>query len=76
MPNNGHIRVKVRAGERKESFVEKATHFEITVKEPAQENQANDRVRALIARHFKIPVSKVRFVSGQRSPNKRLEIIR
>lgn len=75
MPSSGQIvRVKVRAGSRKESFVDKTTHFEIAVKEPARENRANERVRTLLARHFKVAVSKVRFISGQRSPNKRLRI--
>jgi len=77
MPNSevALVRVKVRAGARKESFVAKTpTSFEIAVKEPAEENRANDRVRALLARHFKTGVPKIRFVSGQRSPNKRFSI--
>jgi uncharacterized protein (TIGR00251 family) len=79
MPNDEGIliRAKVRAGARKESFVEKAKGvFEITVKEPAEENRANTRVVALISRHFRISASKIRIVSGQRSPGKKLRIYR
>lgn len=76
MPNSGKsIRVKVRAGARKESFVQKPTQFEISVKEPAEENRANDRVRELLARHFGVAIQKVRFEAGVRSPNKRFRIV-
>lgn len=69
------VRAKVRAGARKESFVAKAeTVFEISVKEPAEENRANARIIELIARHFRVPAHKVRIVKGLRSPGKTLRI--
>lgn len=69
------VRVKVRAGARKESFVEKAaTSFEIAVKEPAEDNRANDRVRALLARHFKVATQKLTIVTGQRSSRKTIRL--
>jgi uncharacterized protein YggU (UPF0235/DUF167 family) len=73
--STGIVRVKVRADARKESFVQKSTRFEISVKEPAEENRANERVRALLAQHFGVPIQKVRFEAGMRSPNKRFRII-
>jgi uncharacterized protein (TIGR00251 family) len=69
------VRAKVRAGARKESFQAKSeTVFEISVKEPAEENRANARVVALIARHFRVAAIKVRIVKGQRSPGKTLRV--
>lgn len=70
------LRVKVRASARKEEFFQTAENaFEAHVKEEPLQHAANDRVRALVARHLNIPVSKVRIVAGMRSPNKRLEVI-
>lgn len=65
------VRVKVRAGARKESFVEKEPgSFEIAVKEPAEDNRANRRVIELIVRRFGVPASSVRIRTGARSPRK------
>jgi uncharacterized protein YggU (UPF0235/DUF167 family) len=66
-----YIHVAVTPGVRKESFEElKPDHFAIKVKEKAMRNMANDRVRALVAKHFSVPVGRVRLVSGHRSPSK------
>jgi uncharacterized protein (TIGR00251 family) len=76
MPNKT-VRVKVRAGARKESCVEKQEGvFEISVKEPAEKNRANARVVELIARHFRVAAREVRIVKGQRSPGKMLRVSR
>lgn len=69
------VRVKVRAGAAKESVVRKSgTVFEISVKEPAAENRANARVRALLARHFGLPLVRVRIVSGHHASSKKFHI--
>lgn len=69
------IRVHVRAGARKESFVARTeTQFDVSVKEPAEDNQANDRVRTLLARHFKVAPQKLTIVTGQRSPRKTIRL--
>jgi len=66
-----YIHVKVKAGARKESFSQKSEdHYEISVKEKAERNQANARVIELVAEHFKIPISKVRITNGHRHPSK------
>lgn len=74
-----YIHVKVTAGAGKESFrpvrskasgQESEDHFEASVREKAERNMANARVLELIARHFKVPVSKVRIVNGHRNPSK------
>ena len=75
--------MKVTAGAGKEwmkplrskaSGQESKDHFEISVREKAQTNMANTRVLELVARHFKVPVSKVRIVNGHRHPSKLLII--
>jgi uncharacterized protein YggU (UPF0235/DUF167 family) len=68
-----YIHAKVTAGAGKESWKEKnKDHFVVSVKEKAERNMANARVLALVARHFKVPLNKVRIVNGHRSPSKLL----
>lgn len=70
-----YIHVKVTAGVRKESFVQKSEdHFEVSVKEKAERNMANTRVLELVAGYFKVPVKKVRIVNGHHHPSKLLII--
>ena len=54
--------------------VEIKNGLEISVKEPAQRNLANTRVREIVAARFKVPFSAVRILSGHRSPHKLLSI--
>jgi uncharacterized protein YggU (UPF0235/DUF167 family) len=69
------VRVKVKAGVRKEIFRRVSEEaFEISVKEKALVNRANERVMMLIAQHFCVSVKKVRMVSGHHRPNKRISI--
>lgn len=70
-PSPAKISVRVTAGARKELFEKTGeSEFVISVKDPAERNEANDRVRVLLARHFRVPVSSVRFVSGMRAKKK------
>jgi uncharacterized protein YggU (UPF0235/DUF167 family) len=70
-----YIHVKVKAGVKKESFVQKTEDsFEISVKEKRERNEANTRVLELVANHFKVPINKVRIVNGHRHPSKLLVI--
>lgn len=72
-----HVRVAVKSSARRESLEEtKKNTFSITVREKAERGEANDRVRALLARHFRIPVSAIRFVSGARSTKKTFDVVR
>lgn len=69
------IKVKVKTGARKESFVQKKDdHFDISVSEKAERNMANKRVRELIARHYSIPLGRVRIVTGHTKPSKILSV--
>ena len=68
-----YIKVRVIAGAKKEVFKEKSPdHFEVSVKEPAEQNRANRRVISLFETHFKL--SGIRLVSGHHSPSKILSI--
>lgn len=66
-----HVRVRVTPGAKKESFVQQEdTIFLASVKEPAERNEANDRVQQLVARFFNVPVKSARMLSGHRSLQK------
>ena len=75
-----YIHVKVTAGAGKESFrprLSKKTweprpedHFEVWVKEKAENNLANTRVLELVALYFKVSKNKVRIVNGHHHPGK------
>jgi uncharacterized protein YggU (UPF0235/DUF167 family) len=70
------VRVKVKADARREKFEKVGeTEFEAAVKEPAERNMANRRVQRLLADHFNLPVTSIRFISGMRSPSKIFEIV-
>lgn len=70
-----NVRVKVFPGSKKESIsVGKNGVLSISVKEPAEENRANTRVRELLARHFGVTERSVRMETGRRSPTKRFII--
>ena len=66
-----YIKVKAIAGAKKEvvKALSKDT-LSISVREPAERNMANKRIIELTARHFSVPVGKVRIISGHHSPSK------
>ena len=69
------IHVKVSAGSKKEELNQKSDdHFEVSVREKAERNLANNRVVELIANHFKISKSNVRIINGHHNPTKLLSI--
>jgi uncharacterized protein YggU (UPF0235/DUF167 family) len=69
------VKVKVVAGAKKERLEEeKEGVFTIAVRERAERNEANTRVRELVAEYFAVPVGKVKMVAGHRSPTKWFEI--
>lgn len=69
------IHVKVRAGSKKEEFNQKSDHhFEISIREKAERNMANNKVVELVANYFSLPKSRVRIINGHHSPSKLLSI--
>ena len=72
-----YIRVRVQPGAKKESIEQVSeTEFHIAVREKAERNLANGRVRELLARSYGLESREVRLVSGHRSPNKIFDIIK
>jgi uncharacterized protein (TIGR00251 family) len=68
-----YIKVKVKAGARKET-VERISddHFDISIKEKAEHNYANTRILEIIRNIF--PNKPVRIISGHHSPSKIISI--
>lgn len=70
-----YVRVEVKPGAKRESVmhIDDKT-LSIAVKEPAAQNQANIRVRELVAEELGVPIGKVRMISGHRSPRKIFDV--
>jgi len=70
-----YIKVRVTPDAKKETLEQDSSdHFTVSVKEPAEQNRANKRVIALIAKHFRVLTRKVRMVSGHHSGGKILNV--
>ena len=70
------VKVGVIPSSRKERFEEAGNNeFTAAVKEKPKRNEANDRVQRLVARHFNVPVTSVRFRSGVRGKIKAFEVV-
>jgi uncharacterized protein YggU (UPF0235/DUF167 family) len=72
-----YVKVRVYPDNKKE-VVEKLRegHYEIRVKEPAERNLANNRVRILIGREYGVDDNQVRIVTGHHSPVKILDVLK
>ena len=70
-----YVRVAVIPGAKKEKVTrESDTRFEMQVKEPAERNLANRRVKTLLAEHLNVQEGKIRLVTGHRSPVKMFDV--
>ncbi len=70
------VRVRVNAGARRETQITISDNkLQISVKEPAADNRANDRVRSMLSVYYRVPVSDIRIISGHHHPSKSFEII-
>ncbi len=70
-----YIRVQVKPNAKKESIIQTDSKtYSIAVKEPAQQNLANIRVREILAVLLGVSVPAVRMISGHRSPRKIFDI--
>lgn len=66
-----YVRVAVYPASKRESFTEQGPHrYEIKVKEPAERNLANKRVKEMLAAHYKTTEKEVRLVSGHQNSRK------
>ncbi len=72
---NRTVHVKVFPDAKKERVLEvQPWTFEIYVREPAQHNLANSRVRECVAEHFNVPLTHVTIETGHRARKKRLTV--
>lgn len=70
-----YIRVHAVPGARREKVILDAPQvYTISVKEPAEQNQANERIREILARIYTIPLQGVRMVTGHRSSSKMFSV--
>ena len=70
-----YIKVKVEPSSKKEKIIQKKENrYEIMVKEPAERNFANTRIREIIASIYEINLKSVRIISGHHSPSKILRV--
>lgn len=70
-----YVKVRVYPGNKKEILTKVGEHrFEARVKEPAERNLANNRVRELIASEYGVTDKQVRIVTGHHSPVKVLDV--
>lgn len=69
-----YLRVYVTPGARRERVVEAKDALTISVRESAQGNHANRRVREIVAAREGVPVGKVTILSGHHSPGKLLVV--
>ncbi|HAE36784.1 TPA: hypothetical protein DCX66_03545 [Candidatus Nomurabacteria bacterium] len=70
-----YIKIKVQAGAKKEKIEKKKDNqYTISVKEPAERNLANARIREIIAYIYKVNIKSVRIISGHQSQSKILSI--
>ncbi len=70
-----YVRVEVKPGSRRESVIrldEKT--LSVSVKEPAERNLANLRVRELVAEEYGVSKAGVKMISGHRSPRKIFDV--
>lgn len=70
-----YLKLKVTPDSSEEQFTKVAEdHFEIRVKEPAENNRANTRVLELVRAHFGPRARAMRIVSGHHSPSKIISV--
>lgn len=70
-----YLKVRVKAKQKNESleFLDNQTAI-ISVKEKPQNNQANQRIIAILKKHFQNPDGGIHIINGHHSPIKLLRI--
>jgi uncharacterized protein YggU (UPF0235/DUF167 family) len=70
------IHIKIHP-ESKEDSVEMKSEYSLIVKvrEKAEKNAANIKMRSLLAGHFAVDLGKVKIITGHHAPSKIIEII-
>ena len=68
------VRVRVKPNSKRQAVREEGGVLVVQVKSPPVEGKANEELREVLAKHFGVPKSAVRVVSGHRSRNKVVEV--
>jgi len=68
------LKVFVTPDAKKERVEERGDALLIAVREPAEGNRANNRVRAIVAELEGVPVGKVRILTGHHSRGKMVSV--
>lgn len=74
LKNDMYLRVRITPSAKHESITQKGEVLLVTVKEPAAQNRANNRLRELVAEKYGLSVSGVRILHGHHSPSKLLSL--
>lgn len=70
-----YVKVRVQPDSKKERVAKVGKQeYEMMVKEPAERNMANKRVREILAGEYNKSIGEVRMISGHRSQSKMLYI--
>jgi len=70
-----YVKVRVTPKAKKETIKKVGELvYEITVKEPAERNLANRRIRELLARQYEVDAKSVRLISGHHSGSKIFDV--
>lgn len=70
-----YIRVHITPGAKREELVKEAKDtWRISVREPAEGNRANDRMRTIVARELNVTLGAVRILTGHHSRSKLLSV--
>ena len=71
-----YIHVYATPGAKREKVEREGDSFTIAVKEPAEKNLANKRIREIIASELDIPTNKAKLLRGHRAQKKMFVISR
>ncbi|HWO07018.1 MAG TPA: DUF167 domain-containing protein [Candidatus Paceibacterota bacterium] len=70
------VSVRVTPNARRERFeMTGDNQFTATITEPPERNEANTRVQRLVAAHYNVPLTSVRFLTGMRTKKKVFEVV-
>jgi uncharacterized protein YggU (UPF0235/DUF167 family) len=70
-----YVRVRVKAGARKERIEQVSeTEWQMAVREPAERNLANGKIRELLAGAYSVRPEDVRIITGHHSPTKIFDV--
>ena len=68
-----HIRVKANAKENKVGEIIN-DRLIVSVQAPAVDGKANDAIRKVLAKHFKVKQRDIKIISGEKSRDKKIEV--